>query len=476
MDQLRPPSFIRPHHSKLVAISRAMDWALIVGSLYVALRYYNLHLDIQLASQYLLPCLIGSGLYGIIAENNELYQGWRGASLFDESVGILLSWLGAFIILVSGMYFFSPEYTYSSEVMALWLPLAPTSMILFHTIHRTCLSFIRKYGFNTRFYAIFGANPLGLRLHTALLEMPWLGYKFVGFFDDRVEFENRRLGHKQIGDFASSFQQLLEKAKNGEVDHIYITLPLGAEKRISSLIEQLADSTVSVNIVPDFFIFNLIQSKWSNVQGIPVVSVFDTPYNGLNAISKRVEDLVLCVIIFPIITIPMIVIAIAIKLTSPGPVIFKQQRYGIKGEPIEVWKFRSMTACENGENIKQATQNDTRITRLGAFLRRSSLDELPQFINVLKGPMSVVGSRPHAIAHNEYYRTKIQGYMLRHKVKPGITGKAQINGFRGETDTLDKMEARIHYDLEYIRSWSLWLDIKIVFLTIFKGFFNKQAY
>jgi putative colanic acid biosynthesis UDP-glucose lipid carrier transferase len=476
MDQLRPPSFIRPHHSKLVAISRAVDWALIVGSLYVSLRYYNLHLDIHLASQYLLPCLIGSGLYGIIAENNELYQGWRGASLFDESVGILLSWLGAFILLVSGMYFVSTEYSYSSEVMALWLPLAPTSMILAHTIHRTCLSFIRKHGFNTRFYAIFGANSLGLRLHTALSEMPWLGYNFIGFFDDRIECDNRRLGHKQIGDFASSFQQLLEKSKNGEVDHVYITLPLGAEKRISSLIEQLADSTVSVNIVPDFFIFNLIQSKWSNVQGIPVVSVFDTPYNGLNAILKRIEDLVLCMIIFPIIAIPMIVIAIAIKLTSPGPVIFKQQRYGIKGEPIEVWKFRSMTVCENGENIKQATQNDTRITPLGAFLRRSSLDELPQFINVLKGTMSVVGPRPHAIAHNEYYRKMIQGYMLRHKVKPGITGKAQINGFRGETDTLDKMEGRIHYDLEYIKSWSLWLDIKIVFLTIFKGFFNKQAY
>ncbi|MDD5266941.1 MAG: undecaprenyl-phosphate glucose phosphotransferase [Methylococcales bacterium] len=476
MNQQQSPGFIRPQHSKLISITRAVDWSLIVGSLYVSLRYYNIHLDINLASEYLLPCLIGSGLYGVIAENNELYQGWRGASLFDESVGILVSWVGAFILLITGMYFFNPEFNYSSEVMELWLPLAPTSMILAHTIQRGCFSYLRKHGFNTRTYAIFGANPLGHRLHTALAEMPWLGYIFIGFFDDRIECENRRLGKKQIGSHANTFQQLLEKSKNGEIDHVYITLPLGAEKRISSLIEQLADSTVSVNIVPDFFIFNLIQSKWSNVQGIPVVSVMDTPFNNLNAILKRVEDLVLCMIIFPIIAIPMLVIAIAIKLTSPGPVIFKQQRYGIKGEPIEVWKFRSMTVCENGEQIKQATQNDMRITPLGAFLRRSSLDELPQFLNVLIGTMSVVGPRPHAIAHNEYYRKRIQGYMLRHKVKPGITGKAQINGFRGETDTLDKMEARIHYDLEYIRSWSLWLDIKIVFLTIFKGFFNKQAY
>jgi putative colanic acid biosynthesis UDP-glucose lipid carrier transferase len=172
----------------------------------------------------------------------------------------------------------------------------------------------------------------------------------------------------------------------------------------------------------------------------------------------------------------MIVIAIAIKLTSPGPVLFKQKRYGIKGEQIEVWKFRSMTVCENGDDIKQATVNDTRVTPLGAFLRRTSLDELPQFINVLQGSMSVVGPRPHAVAHNEYYRKQIQGYMLRHKVRPGITGLAQINGCRGETDTIDKMEARVHHDLEYLRQWSLWLDLKIVFITIFKGFVGKHVY
>jgi putative colanic acid biosynthesis UDP-glucose lipid carrier transferase len=172
----------------------------------------------------------------------------------------------------------------------------------------------------------------------------------------------------------------------------------------------------------------------------------------------------------------MLLIAIGIKLTSRGPVLFKQKRYGINGEELNVWKFRSMTVCENGNDIKQATKNDVRITPFGNFLRKTSLDELPQFINVLQGCMSVVGPRPHAVAHNELYRKKIQGYMLRHKVKPGITGLAQINGCRGETDTIDKMEARIHHDLEYIKKWSLWLDLKIVFLTTFKGFVNNQAY
>lgn len=472
MNRARYKGFIRPLHSKLQALGRTLDGALIVASLYVSLSLYNVPLD----REYMLPCLIGAALFGIFAENNELYHGWRGAPMFDEALRILFSWLGAFTLLISGVYLYGSEYGYSLEVIELWLPLAPTSIILTHSIRRGCLSYLRKHGFNTRSYAILGANPLGHRLKITLSEMPWLGYQFIGFFDDRAECEDRRLGHQQIADIAGGFQQLLEKSKQGEIDHIYITLPLCAEKRISMLIQQLADSTVSVNIVPDFFTFNLIQSKWSNVQGIPVVSVFDTPFNALDGIAKRIEDLVLCTIILPIIAIPMFVIAIAIKLTSPGPVIFKQQRYGVKGEEIEVWKFRSMTVCENGDDIKQATQNDRRITPLGAFLRRTSLDELPQFLNVVYGTMSVVGPRPHAISHNEYYRKQIQGYMLRHKVKPGITGQAQINGCRGETDTLDKMEARIHHDLEYLKQWSLWLDLKIVFLTVFKGFVSKQAY
>jgi putative colanic acid biosynthesis UDP-glucose lipid carrier transferase len=415
-------------------------------------------------------------LFGIFAENNELYQTWRGAPMFDEALLILFSWLGAFTFLLSGTYLYNPTYSYSLEVIELWLPLAPISIILTHTIRRSCLSFFRKRGFNTRTYAILGANQLGYRLKIAFSEMHWLGYNFIGFFDDRLEGEDRRLGHQQVGEIAGGFQQLLEKSKNSEIDHIYITLPLCAEKRINLLIQQLADSTVSVNIVPDFFTFNLIQSKWSNVQGIPVVSVFDTPFNAFNGFTKRIEDLLLCMIILPIIALPMMIIAIAIKLTSPGPVIFKQQRYGVKGEKIEVWKFRSMTVCENGDQIKQATQNDTRFTPIGAFLRSTSLDELPQFLNVLHGTMSVVGPRPHATAHNEYFRKQIQGYMLRHKVKPGITGQAQVNGCRGETDTLDKMEARIHHDLEYIKQWSLALDIKIVLLTVLKGFVSKQAY
>jgi putative colanic acid biosynthesis UDP-glucose lipid carrier transferase len=307
--------------------------------------------------------------------------------------------------------------------------------------------------------------------------MPWLGYNFVGFYDDRLEENAQRPPINIDQAVTGNFKELLANAQRGVIDHIYVTLPLRAENRINGLIQELADSTVSVNIVPDFFMFNLMHSKVTNLRGLPVVSVFDTPLDSpLDGLAKRIEDLVLCAIILPLIALPMLLIGIAIKITSPGPVIFKQLRYGINGEPIKIWKFRSMTVCENSDVIKQATVNDVRVTPLGGFLRRTSLDELPQFINVLQGRMSVVGPRPHAIAHNEFYRKQIQGYMLRHKMKPGITGLAQVNGFRGETATIDKMEARIHFDLEYIRQWSVFLDLKIVALTIFKGFVGDKAY
>lgn len=470
MQQERSSGLIRPHQFSIHVLTRALDSASIIVALYISTAYY----DVQINHDYLLPVMACIALFTLFAEYNGIYQGWRGEPMFDEAWRILLSWLMAFALVALGILFFAHEFNYSQESIQLFLPLVPALIILTHTIKRLALSLLRQQGLNTRTYAILGANPLGKRLETALSQLPWLGYKLVGYYDDRNEEPNRRLDLKDqhIGDFNT----LLQNAREGKIDHIYITLPLRAETRISDMVGKLADSTASINIVPDFFTFNLIQSKWTNVQGIPVVSLFDTPFSEFDGFIKRLEDLLLCTVILPIISIPMLLIAIGIKLTSRGPVLFKQKRYGINGEEINVWKFRSMTVCENGNDVKQATKNDVRITPFGNFLRKTSLDELPQFINVLQGCMSVVGPRPHAVAHNELYRKKIQGYMLRHKVKPGITGLAQINGCRGETDTIDKMEARIHHDLEYIKKWSLWLDLKIVFLTTFKGFVNKQAY
>lgn len=470
MQQERSSGLIRPHQLSAHVLSRALDSALIPIALYVSLAYY----DVPITHDYLLAVMGCIALFTLFAEYNGIYQGWRGEPMFDEAWRILLSWLMAFSLVALSVLFFSHTYNFSQEGIQLFLPLVPALIILIHTLKRLLLSILRQQGFNTRTYAILGANSLGNRLETALSELPWLGYKLVGYYDDRHEDPTRRLDLKE--QVIGGFNELLQDARAGKIDHIYITLPLRAETRISDMVSKLADSTASINIVPDFFTFNLIQSKWSNVQGIPVVSVFDTPFNEFDGAIKRLEDLALCAVILPLISLPMLLIAIGIKLTSRGPVLFKQKRYGVNGEEIKVWKFRSMSVCENHGEIQQATKNDPRVTPFGNFLRRTSLDELPQFLNVLQGRMSVVGPRPHAVAHNELYRKKIQGYMLRHKVKPGITGLAQVNGCRGETDTLDKMEARIHHDLEYIKKWSLWLDLKIVFITIFKGFISNQAY
>ncbi|HCU3191907.1 TPA: undecaprenyl-phosphate glucose phosphotransferase, partial [Escherichia coli] len=217
-------------------------------------------------------------------------------------------------------------------------------------------------------------------------------------------------------------------------------------------------------------------SRTEEINGVPVVPLYESPLSGINMVFKRLEDIIVSLSILIVISPVLLIIACAVKFTSPGPVIFRQIRYGMDGKSIKVWKFRSMTVMENDNNVTQATKHDLRVTKVGKFLRRTSLDELPQFFNVLFGQMSVVGPRPHAVSHNEQYRTLIKGYMLRHKVKPGITGLAQVNGWRGETDTLDKMQKRVEYDLLYIRNWSIWLDLKIIFLTIFKGFVNKSAY
>jgi putative colanic acid biosynthesis UDP-glucose lipid carrier transferase len=247
---------------------------------------------------------------------------------------------------------------------------------------------------------------------------------------------------------------------------IFISQPISAQPRIRKLIDELQDTTASVYFLPDVYVFDLMQARFDNVGGMPVIAICETPFMGLNSMVKRASDIVLAAAILLLLTPLMLVIALAVRLTSPGPIVFRQRRYGLYGEEIIVYKFRSMTVTEDGNTVVQARVNDQRVTPIGNFLRRSSLDELPQFVNVLQGRMSIVGPRPHAVSHNEQYRKLIKGYMLRHKVKPGITGWAQVNGLRGETATLDRMEARIQHDLDYLRNWSLWLDLWIILKTV----------
>jgi putative colanic acid biosynthesis UDP-glucose lipid carrier transferase len=248
------------------------------------------------------------------------------------------------------------------------------------------------------------------------------------------------------------------------------------DPRTRALLDELRDTTCSVYLIPDVSLFDLIQAQSADIQGIPIIALCESPFHGVRGIVKRATDIILASLLLLLAAPAMIAIAIGIKWSSPGRVLFKQDRYGLDGERIVVYKFRTMHVAENGDRVVQATRNDPRVTRIGAFLRRTSLDELPQLINVLQGRMSLVGPRPHAVAHNEEYRRLISGYMVRHKVAPGITGWAQVNGCRGETATIEDMKRRIGYDLEYLRHWYWGLDLKIMLRTCVLMFRDERAY
>lgn len=320
---------------------------------------------------------------------------------------------------------------------------------------------------------VIGANSIGRRLADQFVKQTHMGVEFLGFFDDR---NLERLGETGGGRLLGRLDSVAAYTRQGRTDAIFIALPMGSQPRILKLLDDLKDSTASIYFVPDIFFTDLIQARVDEIGGMPVVAVCETPFYGINGLIKRISDIVIAGLILVLIAPLMLFIAIAVKLSSPGPVLFRQRRYGLDGEEIIVYKFRSMTVCEDGTVIEQARKEDKRVTPIGAILRRTSLDELPQFINVLQGRMSVVGPRPHAVAHNEMYRKLVKGYMVRHKVKPGITGLAQVSGCRGETETVDKMQKRIEYDLEYLRKWSLRLDLEIVLRTVAVVLRDRQAY
>ena len=347
------------------------------------------------------------------------------------------------------------------EQLALWIIATPVLQVAAHWVGPRLLSRVSSLRGQSSAILI-GANPHGRTFVRSMKDDPLAATRFTAYFDDR---ETDRLGPDLEIPLHGRIDAVADFVRANHVDQIYIALPMASQPRILKLLDELRDTTASIYFLPDIFLYDLIQARVDIVGGLPVVAVCESPFYGTTGIIKRISDLAIAVTALTL-TLPlMLAVAIAIKVNSPGPVLFKQRRYGLDGREIIVWKFRTMRVQENGAVVTQVTRDDERVTPLGRFLRRSSIDELPQFFNVLQGRMSVVGPRPHAVAHNEMYRKLIKGYMIRHKVKPGITGWAQVNGARGETDTIEKMKRRIEFDLEYLRSWSLRMDLLIVFKT-----------
>ena len=454
-------------------IIRLLDGAVVMLMLGAACWFH----EVPFNDHYIAAAAFSFLLVLTVFSAAQLYRPWRGVYLLRLVRKVCLAWVAVAAILAFTGYITKTSSLYSRRVMISWLALGPFAVVAFRLGVYTGLRWLRSQGKNARTVVIAGAGHLGRRLAENIVETLSLGMRLLGFFDDflvgqKIELQPGNESYAVLGDL----DDMVKFVQKQKVHMVYLALPMRAETRLRQVVEALQDTTASVYFVPDVFTFSLLHASITDLRGIPLISLWESPFYGVNGWLKRAEDIVLASLFLLSIWPLMLLIALGVKFSSPGPILFKQRRYGVEGEEFWVYKFRTMTVCEDSGEIFQATQNDSRVTRFGAFLRRTSLDELPQLFNVLQGSMSIVGPRPHAVAHNEYYRSRIPGYMLRHKVRPGLTGLAQINGYRGETDTLEKMHKRIQYDLDYLVRWSLWLDVKIIFITAFRVLKDKYAY
>jgi putative colanic acid biosysnthesis UDP-glucose lipid carrier transferase len=446
----------------LLLIEALWDPGLLVLSVW-ALAIY---VEGRLSPPYLILSLI---LFSVTFPGSARLQlhGWQLIR------SVLLNWIMIAALLVFFGYASGYIELFDRRTLLIWLAVVPATQLAAHFAFRSMAPSLLHLQGHPKRVVVAGVNAHSLALANEIQRSPYIATRILGFFDDR---QDPRVLTTQEFTVCGRLDELPKYVKQHHVDAIYLSLPMATQPRILQLLDALADTTTSIYFVPDIFVTDLMQGRMDSVGEIPVIAVCETPFNGVNGLIKRFSDIVLALLILLLISPLMLGIAIAVKVSSPGPIIFRQRRYGLNGEEILISKFRSMAVCEDGSQIKQAHKNDPRVTRIGAILRKTSLDELPQFFNVLQGRMSIVGPRPHAVAHNELYRKIIKGYMIRHKVKPGITGWAQINGCRGETDTVEKMEMRIAYDLAYLRHWSLWLDVYVILRTIPVLFKDRNAY
>ena len=426
----------------------------------------NVYLDEPITRAELTLCLL---VFALTFPGRNRFR----ENMIAAGVDILSSWVMLIAILALCGYATRSLGYFEEEALYGWILITPVLQWIAVWLGQKVVRYQAARPEARRTAVVVGAGPLGVKVARALADSEDHGVDFVGYFDDRTDDRVQEVASKQR---LGGLKDVADYIRAHAIREVFITLPLGSQPRIVELLEQVQGTTASVFFVPDVFGISIIQGRLQDMNGVPIVGICETPFTGTNELAKRVSDVVLASIIIVLISPVLLALAIGVKLSSPGPVIFKQRRNGLDGEEIIVYKFRSMTAQDNGPVVRQATKGDARITRFGAFIRRTSLDELPQFFNVLQGRMSIVGPRPHAVAHNEEYRRLIKAYMVRHKVKPGITGWAQVNGHRGETDTIEKMQARVEYDLEYLRNWSIGLDLQIIVRTIRLVFFDRNAY
>ena len=462
------------HASKYTA---AFGWSLrladlgvlvVAGMLAYWLRFGTLAIDIDYQRSLIRSVVLGVGIFSL----SPLYRSWRGRGLASE----LLTMCATYSVMFTTLVLYTVALKFSTDHSRLWRVMWFASSLAggvgVRVVIRSVAAWTRRRGMDLRTAVVVGGSHDAARIVDALRRNRSAGIKLVGRFQTG-DTGLRISDVPYLGDLGD----MVDYVEQQHVNQVWIALPVSEQQQINRILEALAFSTADIKFVPDLFGLQLISHSVEQIAGLPVINLRASPLNGDAKLVKAIENGVLASLILVLVSPLLVVIAIGVKLSSPGPILFRQKRHGLGGNVIEVWKFRTMRVHHEADGqVTQAIRFDQRVTRFGRFLRRTSLDELPQFFNVLQGTMAVVGPRPHAIEHNHHYKTVVQDYMQRHRIKPGITGWAQVNGLRGETNTVDKMKARVQYDLHYMQNWSVPFDLKIVALTVFKGFFDRNVY
>ncbi|HUP92413.1 MAG TPA: undecaprenyl-phosphate glucose phosphotransferase [Solimonas sp.] len=459
---------VSPNQTRAARVQGVIYAAAITGTLYVLARALHMRFSVP----YQVLAIITATFGYFIFQRFDLTTPWMVGRPGATGTRMLYAWAGLVGALLFIAYTLKYSAYFSRAVLLLWIFATPAVLLLIHwTVRGLVVRYLPHMSVRRSAVIVF-VNDSARALAQNLEASPF--YEMVGYFDDR---DVARLGGGiEHVTYLGKAHTVAQYVKDHDVQVVFVVLPDEGITRAVGILDELGDTTASVYYVPDIFIFNLLETEISEVEGIPVLQVAETPFYGVDGLLKHLFDLSFAAITLLLISPLLLLIALAIKLDSPGPVVFRQKRYGLNGKGFHVWKFRSMRVADGDTGLVQASRHDPRVTRVGRFLRRTSMDELLQFINVLKGDMSVVGPRPHPVALNEHYRKAIKRYMVRHKVKPGLTGWAQIHGLRGETAELGHMEERIRFDLEYIRNWSPLLDVRIIVATMLMVVRDKNAY
>ncbi len=461
---------LKRYSNALILAVRAIDLLIMMSAAFVANFMVFGHWDVT--SAYKVVIAFGLLLFMVFAEHLNLYRPWRGSAIVDELWILHRCWVAVMITVLLLYIITQSSDTYDDRWLWSWLGLGLAFLTICRLIIRIGLRALRKRGFNQRHIVLAGLNDLAHETIDRLRGSPWSGLNVKGYFDDQPQ--DTKPSHRGVNiDYLGDLTQLVNFVDNNEVDQVWITFPLNAKDKVEQVLYELRHHTIDIRLVLDIFSFRLLNHSISDVAGLPILNIAMSPTTGVNGFIKSCYDRVLAVLAVILLSPFMLLVAVGIKLTSPGPVFYCQERIGWNNRPFVMYKFRTMPVnVENTTGPIWSRHGESRATQFGTFLRRTSLDELPQLLNVLKGDMSLVGPRPERPHFVEQFKDQVPDYMKKHMVKAGMTGWAQVNGWRGDSS----IEKRIEYDLYYIKNWSIMLDLKILLLTIVKGFIHSNAH